>query len=299
MAQWKTIFKKLLFPKLWVVLLGIPASAAALIFVFVKEYQSMWFAYPIYAFSAYTSTISCILLFRLYKYVRQNIDEIMNRVPLVRRYFRDITFNMHVSLYRSVVLNVLYAVMKFAFSVYYRSVWFGTLAVYYLLLAVVRFALLHHANRSTFGANMKSEWKRYRMCGGILLLINLALVGVVIMVTLENKGFEYTGYLIYIMAMYSFYSTISAVVSVFKYRKYNSPVISAAKVLQLATAMVSMLSLETAMLAQFGTSESDKLHNIMTGSTGGGVCAVILSIAVYMIFHSNKKLKAIAQEALS
>jgi hypothetical protein len=178
-ARWKAIFKKILFPKLCIILLGIPIAAAGLIFVFVREYQSTWVAYPIYVFSAYILTVSCLQIWQASKHTQQNIDAVMDRAPVIRRYFTDITFNMHVSLYRSLALNVLYAIMKFAFSVYYRSVWFGTLAIYYLLLAVTRFALLHYASRNTFGENMKSEWKRYRLCGVILLLMNLALTGVV------------------------------------------------------------------------------------------------------------------------
>lgn len=34
--------------------------------------------------------------------------------------------------------------IKMYSGIRYRSVWFGTLAVYYILLAVMRFSLLHH-----------------------------------------------------------------------------------------------------------------------------------------------------------
>lgn len=271
----------------------------ALTYVFVNECQSTWFAYPIYTFSAYITVVICIWFCQLCKHSRQRIDGVLNRVPLVQRYFSDIAFNMHVSLYCSVTLNALYAIMEFAFSIYFRSFWFGTLAIYYLLLVAIRYALLRHANTNTFGMNMKLEWKRYRMCGVVLLLINFALAGVLIMITQGNdEAFPYPEYLIYVKAMYAFYSVISAVFSVLKYRKYNSPVVSAAKVLQLATAIVSMLSLETAMLAQFGANESEEFHNIMTGATGGGVCAAIVAIAIYMIFTSTKKIKAFSQEEL-
>lgn len=299
MARWKAIFKKILFPKLWIILLGVPIAAAGLSFVFIREYQSTWVAYPIYVFSAYMLTVSCLQIGQASKYTKQNMDAVMDRAPVIRRYFTDITFNMHVSLYRSLALNVLYAIMKFAFSVYYRSVWFGTLAVYYLLLAVTRFALLHYASRNTFGENMKSEWKRYRLCGVVLLLMNLALTGVIIMVVQDNAGFHYPGTLIYIMAMYAFYSITVAIINVIKYRKYRSPVMSAAKVLHLAAAMVSMLALETAMLAQFGKSSEEYFRTIMTGCTGGAVCASILGIAVYMVCRSTIKIKAIKQEERS
>ncbi len=81
------------------------------------------------------------------------------------------------------------------------------------------------------------------------------------------------------------------VMNVVKYRKYHSPVMSAAKVISLAAALVSMLSLETAMLAQFDKGQNPKpFRRIMTGCTGGGVCAMVLGIAVYMVIQSTKQL---------
>lgn len=47
-----------------------------------------------------------------------------------------------------------------------------------------------------------------------------------------------------------------SVIDLVKYRKYKYPVLSAAKAIRFAAALVSLLSLETAMLAQFGDDES-------------------------------------------
>ena len=93
------------------------------------------------------------------------------------------------------------------------------------------------------------------------------------------------------MAMYAFYNIITAVMNVVKYRKYRSPVMSAAKVVSLAAALVSMLSLETAMLTQFGSTDSEMFRRIMTSCTGAGVCTIILAMAVYMIYHATRELK--------
>lgn len=60
----------------------------------------------------------------------------------------------------------------------------------------------------------------------ILLLMNVALLGVVVLVVQDNESFHYAGYLIYVVAMHAFYNIISAVMDVVKYRKYNSPVMS-------------------------------------------------------------------------
>ena len=65
--------------------------------------------------------------------------------------------------------------------------------------------------------------------------------------------YEYPGVLIYAMAAYFFYAVIIAATNVVKFRRHGSPILSAAKAINLVAAMVSILSLETAMLAQFGS----------------------------------------------
>ncbi len=72
----------------------------------------------------------------------------------------------------------------------------------------------------------------------ILMVMNISLTGVVVLVIRKNEGFQYAGYLIYLMAMYAFYNIITPVMNVVKYRKYRSPVMSAAKVINLAAALV-------------------------------------------------------------
>lgn len=77
----------------------------------------------------------------------------------------------------------------------------------------------------------------------------------VVLVVYQNESFQYAGSLIYIMGMYAFYTTVMAIVNLVRYRQFQSPVMSAARTVNLVAAMVSMLSLETAMLSQFGGGE--------------------------------------------
>lgn len=223
----------------------------------------------------------------------------LTRFPAANCYFSDPLFRTNVSLYCSLALNFLYALTKLAFGLYYRSAWFGTLAVYYALLALMRFSLLRCAGKRELEADQLAEWHRYRLCGALLLVMVLTLSGIVILVVSENEGFHYAGYLIYVMAMYAFYSVITAIRNVIKYRAYRSPVMSAAKVMQLVTALVSMLALETAMLEQFSDGNTAQFRTVMTGCTGGGVCAIILCIAVYMLRRSGKMLQTIKTEETS
>lgn len=200
-------------------------------------------------------------------------------------------FRAGISLYLGLAVNLLYIVLNFISGIRYRSVWFTTLSAYYLMLALMRFLLLRYMNRNELGKHLREEFRRYRLCGILLLLMNWVLAGVVVLIVHKNNGFEYSGNLIYAMALYAFYAVILAVINVIKFRKLGSPVISAAKVINFTAALVSMLSLETAMLAQFGGAEEVMFRRIMTGATGGVVCAAVLGAAIFMIVQATKQLK--------
>lgn len=289
MKRFKQIWNRLLFPGVAVVLVSVPVAAALLVDTFLREEENGILAYVSYVVSAYSLTIVCAYIAKVPK---GDIRALLHRNPYIHRYLTDIPFKTHVSLYLSLGINLLFVVMKLFYGVYYRSVWFGTLAVYYIMLSVMRFLLLRHVNRNRIGTDVFSEWKRYRLCGVILMLMNIALSGVVILVVQKNEGFHYAGYLIYVVAMYAFYNIITAVRDVVKYRRYQSPVMSAAKAIKLAAALVSMLSLETAMLMQFNNrADSEVFRQVMSGATGGCVCAVVLGMAVFMIVKATRQLR--------
>lgn len=256
-------------------------------------------AYAAYFLSAYALIITVMGITGIVRLVRQGIDRhpLVRKaldIPLVSRYLREDMFRAKTGLYQGFFINLLYAGIKMFSGILYRSVWFITLAVYYILLAVMRASLLHYVRKSE--KDKITEWKRYRLCGIILLFMNIALAGIVILVIYQNSGFEYPGMLIYVMAMYAFYATIMAVRNVVKFRKYGTPVISAAKVINLTAALVSMLSLETAMLTQFGAADDPAFRQIMTASTGAGISVIVVGMAVFMIVRSTKQMKYIKQE---
>lgn len=66
--------------------------------------------------------------------------------------------------------------------------------------------------------------------------------------------------------------------------------LSAAKAVSLAPALVSMLSLEIALTARFGDS-ADSFRQIMTSALGGIVCIAILYMAGYMLVRSTVTLR--------
>lgn len=209
------------------------------------------------------------------------------------RYLADVRFRTDVNLYRSIVINALYIVLKLFLGIYYNAYWFVALAVYYVLLVAMRLALV--ARRGKEALTVRQEWRRYRVCGVVLLVMNQALMGIVIYMVRDARGFHYPGYLIYAMAAYSFYAVILSIVQMVKFRRHGSPLLSAAKAINFVAALVSILALETAMLAEFG-GDDETFRTIMTGATGGSVCVIVIGMAIYMITRAKKSLKQGEQE---
>ena len=300
MVQLKQILKRIFFlPPLPTVLIAVP-SFALVIFILVTENEGA-LTYLSYVMSAYALVITCTSIPRMVsivKSVQSGIEkhplmEKLSNTSLGARFLEDVRFRTEISLYMGFVINLLYIVMKMASGIYYRSLWFISVAVYYILLAFMRFLLFRRGKTRTTGNYLEAELKRYRMCGIILLLMNQALTGIVVFMVHQNKSYDYPGVLIYAMAAYSFYCVIIASINVIKFRRHGSPVLSAAKVINLVSAMVSILSLETALVTRFGDKDDFSFRQVMTGATGGGVCIFVLGIAVYMIVKSSLQLKNI------
>lgn len=212
--------------------------------------------------------------------------------PLYEKYAKDMVSRLKLFLLGGAVMSLLYAGVKVVFGVYYHSSWLIILSVYYALLAVIRASLLAFVkNRVGSSRNCTMEWKKYRQSGILLLIMNQVLVGIVVFVVVQNRHFEYPGALIYVMALYSFYAVIFYVFNAVKVRKLSDPLLSAARVVSLTAALVSMLSLETAMLARFGGAGDAVFSRVLLSITGGCVCAIVLGMAVYMIVKATRKLK--------
>ena len=122
MAQGKRILQCLLFPAGWLVLASIPITAAGLIFVFTPANQGHWLTYPVYAFSAYALTIVCARIVKNASYARQDLNAAMDRVLVIRRYLTEPEFQVRVSLYRLLVINLGYVVWNLFCGIRYRSV---------------------------------------------------------------------------------------------------------------------------------------------------------------------------------
>lgn len=284
----KKIAKKVLFPPMAVLLVLLPVAAVFTIYAMIFCGEKSVVACVSYALAAYTLTIWCMRMPHLLRFLKK----FKNENAYIARFLSDVRLRVKVSLYGALLLNTAFAVFQLGLGFYHGSFWYHSLAIYYLSLALMRFFLLRHVRAAQPGERMRAELVRYRACGIVLLVMNLALALIVFFMVYWGRTFLHHEITAITMATYTFVSFALAIVDVVKYRKYNSPVFSASKIIGFVAACVSMLTLETTLLTTFGQESTDALtRKLMLGLSGGVISALVIAVAIVMIVRSSKALK--------
>ena len=291
--NWKKLGKALLFPHIVMMIILVPIATVLLVGSMVFVGTESPIAIVSYVVAAYTLTVWCVKIPHLIRFFKN----FKNENKYVRIWHDDARLRLSITLYGSLIWNALYGIFQLWLGFYHHTFWFYSLGAYYICLAVMRLFLVKHIRRYAPAEKMVDELKKYRACGVVFLFMNLALALIIFFMIYWNRTFEHHMITAIAMAAYSFTALTAAIVNVIKYRKYNSPVISASKVISFAAALVSMLTLESTMLTAFGQGTMTELErNLMLGATGGVISLLIVSMAIYMITVGTKKLKQLKTE---
>ena len=287
--KWKRIGKALLFPPAAILIVLTPIAAAALVYSMQQPEEASPIRIGSYVLAFYALTILCVRLPSLARTLRNFKNE--NRY--VRLWTGDVRLRTNVTLSGSALWSGAYGALQLGLGIYHGSAWFCSLAAYYATLATMRLFLVRHTMRHKPGEQMRQELTRYRTCGWVFLLMNIALSGMMFYMIYENREVRHSEITTITMAAYTFTTLTMAIVNVIRYRKLGSPAVSAAKAISLAAACVSMLTLENTMLTTFRseTMTPEKTRMFLAFS-GGAVSIFIIAMAVYMIVQANRKLKS-------
>lgn len=214
-----------------------------------------------------------------------------------QRLAKDTQLQINLSLYGTLAYNTIYAAFQLFAGIYYNSVWYLSIATYYTLLAIMRFSLLHYLRANKAGEDLESEYKRFRFCGVLLLVMNSALSAITFYITWQNQELRHHSATTVIFAIFTFLSFTLAIINVIRYKKLKSPIFFATKLISLVSAVVSILALETAIMGYYSAQISDEARQIITGITGTGVITVTICVGIFMVVRGTKNLKKIKKES--
>ena len=275
----------------WKILFGLPfflililsaGCAAGLIWVFVKGLENWIPSYFLYALSAYCLTALCVRLPGAIRDTRAWLD----RHPRVNSALQNKELHFKLELYFEQFINFAYGIFKIASGVIIGSAWIGCDGIYNMAQALIQ---LFQILRRRQGESLEKQWKSYRFCGILILLLHLTLIGIVFQMVNWNRAEEQGQIMVIATAAFAFYKFISSFIELAKDRKHSHPVDSSVRMLELSQAIFALFSLQASMFHTFGTGEAwEHYMNLGTGCT---VCLLTVSMGIYMIRRGNREIK--------
>ena len=247
----------------------------------------------VYILAAVSLVAACMCIYRdLRKGIIERLLLMIKRTSYGARFLEDYTFRTILTTLPTFLINIVYTVYNGVIGIANQSAWFITMAAYYSLLWIMRYCAVNTERKISRMTDpkliRKKELSVIRTDGILLLLLNLALSGVVLLTIAKGTAKTYSEIMVISIAAYTFYKITMAVINMVKVRKMQSPILITIRNIGVADALVSMLTLQTTMLASFqDTSSIDA--NRMNGIAGLAVCILIALLGASMIYYASKR----------
>ena len=281
-SGWKKIFP---FP-VWADVLMLAAFGAGLIWVFANSLEMWWPSYILYVLSAYSLTALCV---KLPGAVRMEKDWLKNH-PEVEGLLKNKELHFKLKLYFKQLVNFAYGIFKIISGIVIGSAWIGADGIYNFVQAVIQlFQILRRKNPGT----VEKQWKSYRLCGVLILLMHLTLIGIVFQMVNWNRVENSGEIMIIATAAFAFYKFISSFIDLAKDRKHTRPIDSSVRMLEFTQAIFAIFSLQAGLLHTFGTGE--RWEHPLNLAVGCIVCLLTVAMGIYMIRRSNRELRNIQE----
>ena len=279
---------KKLFPlPVWANLLLFAVCGAGLVWVFLNSLEMWWPSYILYGLSAYSLVALCI---KLPVAVRME-KKWLKHHPKVESVLRNKDLKFSLELYVEQFINFAYGIFKIISGVLIGSAWIGADGIYNLAQALIQlFQILRRKKPGT----IQKQWKSYRFCGWLVLLMHLTLIGIVFQMVNWNRVEESGEILIIATAAFAFYKFVSRFIDLAKDRKHTHPIDSSVRMLELSQAIFAIFSLQAGLLHTFGSGEIwEHWLNLAVGCV---VCLLTVAMGIYMIRRANREIRKIREK---
>ena len=278
----KTFWKYFKKPPIWLIFviyfLTICFSVASIIFAVLGKTE-VW-TYIIYALAGSALGYSVYTIVRFAPKIKRFTIDMLRAFDFTRKFLDEYSFRAIILATVSLFVNIAYTVFNAVLAIITSSLWFGAISMYNAILIILR--------SDTILSRHKSPQKSYLRSSVLLIFLSVFLSLAVWQMVANDLAFNYPSLTIYAFAAYAFYKITTSIINLIKSRD-QSLTVRATKNIGFADALVSILSLQTALLYTF----SDETVN--TGAfnaiTGAVVCALTLAIGITMLISLRKTKK--------
>lgn len=297
----------LLHPPLLVLIAAPFAIAAMMIWVFLLGNENHPLSYVFFALSFYLLVVICAGVFG--KGNMQRARSFTNKHKLSRRFLNDEEYRIRISIVVGIAVDTFWALINIGMGMAFVSAWFITLGCYYLLFGLMRELLLLQFNSGAKEkiqdacdkssckegrAPTKKERKTAFACGVFMIASTFIMSGIATLLLHGDATIRYGEIQTIALAAFTFYSLIGAIIGLVRLRGRELLLVVNCRV-NMCIALVSLFTLEMAMLATFGTNDDITLTLILPALTGAAV-SVALCLMGILTVKQARTTKTVAQK---
>ena len=301
--DFQKLWKSVLTPPTWAKILNfiitILSATLSLIVVVVGLEDGFLaiIAYVLFAIAGVSLAYSVYLIIPLVPKMKSGIIAWMEKYNFTHLLLRNFGFRTLIFAVGSFLMSLLFSLFNAYLGIKNRSIWYGSLAGFYISLALLRGGVLAYHKSKIGRKRQNDEYDKarvYRNSGIITLILNVALSVAIGQMIFSDAHFTYMGLTIFAYAAYAFYKITMSIIALIKAHRQTDLTVRAIRNINLVDALVSILALQTALLTMF----SDGEINISAFNTFTGIVVSLLSvgIGIYMIVSANKKMKELQKE---
>ncbi len=293
-----SVWKKILKPPKWAKILNfiitLLSASFSLVIVIFNLGNGLFaiVSYILFAIAGLSLTYSVYLIIPFIPKIKRYTIHFLESKEFTRMLLQNFGFRTVIFAIGSFLMSLLFSLFNAYLGIKNHSIWYGSLAGFYISLAILRGGILAYHKSKIGKKRQNDEYDKarvYRNSGIITLALNVALSVAIAQMIFTEAHFTYIGLTIFAYAAYAFYKITMSIIALIKAHKQTDLTVRAIRNINLVDALVSILALQTALLTMF----SDGEINISAFNTFTGIIVSLLSIGIgiYMIVSANKVTK--------
>ena len=292
-------------PPRWVLIILYPLTLCLLLasvwLIFADRTKPPFAALSVICWVLAALALLCsVYAFLVYAYdLKAWVLKKLHRHRFLTHIIEDYGFRTLIFAAATLAINIGYALFHGVLAFVSMSFWYAALCSYYIFLIAMRGIILFYqrqrARRAAEGCDCcgesARELERYRFCGILLIILPVSLLFSIVQMVAQGRGYSYRGLVIYVVAAYTAFKVINAIYNIFKARRARNMSVLALRNIGLADAMVSILALQTALLAVLGGNAG-----LTNAITGGAVCLLTALLGATMLMRATRADRHFAKE---
>lgn len=207
--------------------------------------------------------------------------------------FKKVWKDKYLSLYFSILITLCFAAYNAFLGINYLAIWNGSIALYYILLLIIKCIVIFGSNKLEWGTKELSLTK-FIVSSSIIIVLTLALIVPSILMINHQRPVNLDMISAITVATFTTYKIFIAIKNFFNNRKLNSLFNKQISTINLVSAIVSILTMQNTLIVVSEEGYTDDMKILSIIST----IVMLISIACISIVSmikiiNNKKNKSI------